>query len=313
MHFMYKEARWLAELDATARDQFQLVSRAQALQVLSEHQIARLRRSGFLKTLYAGVYTLPGAQPSWRQRALAACLALGPPVAVFSLSAAHLWEIDGGLRPRSLELIVPRNRNGRCPDVLIHRAELLPGDVAERFGIPVTTPARTILDLSTRLTEARLGRCLDEALRTHRLTLSELEERLDQGGSRCRRRSRVLRLLLNERAGRYRTGDSPAEDQVYFWIVNAGLPPPDRQVQVLLDGKVFLLDLAYPAERIAVEYDSVRYHGGVESFHADRERLGELQLAGWLVLSVTARWSRAQVVECVGRALAERRAGMLEG
>lgn len=310
---MYKEGKWLGELEATARGQFQLVTRAQALDVLSRQQITRLRKAGLLKPLHTGVYALPGAQASWRQRAMAACLAVGPPVATFGLSAAHLWELDRGLRPRSLELIVPRYRNGRCPGVIVHRADLLPGDITARFGIPVTTPARTLLDLSTRLTPAGLGRCLDEALRTHRLTLAELEQRLELAGSRSRRRTGVLRLSLDERAGAYRAGDSPAEDQVYWWIVSAGLPAPARQVQVLVDGAVVLLDLAYPAERIAIEYDSVRHHAGIEAFHADRRRLGALQLAGWIVLPITGRWSRGDVVECVRRALAGRRAGPAEG
>lgn len=309
---MYKEADWLTRLQVIAKPQFQSVSRTQALTVLSKDQLTRLLAAGFLRRLHAGVYALPGASASWRQRAMAACLSLGPPVATFGFSAAHLWELDDGRYPQPLEVVVPHNRSGRCPGVVVHRRQLPTTDLASRFEIPVTSPARTILDLSTRLPPSRLGRWLDEALRRHQLTIAELEQRLEMEESRSQRRSLVVRALLDDRAGGYRAGDSPAEDEIYFWIVSAGLPPPARQVQVEIDGQLFLLDLAYILERIAVEYDSVRYHGGAESFHADRDRMGELQLAGWLVLPVTARRDRTMVVDWVGRALATRRAGMLE-
>lgn len=299
---MYRDGALLAALEDIGRDQFQLVTRPQALTLLSRNQIDRLRGAGLLRSVYPGVYALPGSRPTWRQRAMGACLTFGRPVALAGLSAAHLWELDPGGHAISLEVVVPRNRNGRRQGVVAHRVDLLDGDLAERFGLPVTSPVRTILDLSRRLSREQLERYLDRALRDRRLTMADLRWRVErQVGQRCR--YHPLRSLLDERGVDYRAGDSHAEDELYLWIVRAGLPGPDRQVQVVVRGRVYLLDLAYVQQKIAIEYDSFRYHGGVESFYADRQRTLELQLAGWMVLQVTARHDEDSVVKWIRRAL----------
>lgn len=302
---MHRDGALLAALEEMGRGQFQLVTRAQARTVLSTDQIDRLRRVGLLRTVYPGVYTLAGSRSTWRQRAMGACLSFGEPVALAGLSAAHLWELDDGRHAFPLEVVVPRNRNGKRRGVVAHRAELLPGDLAQRFGVPVTSPARTILDLSRRLSRVQLERALDRALRDRRLTMAELRSRLD-GQVHDQGRYGVVRSVLDERGAGYRPGDSHAEDELYLSIVRAGLPAPARQQQVVVGDRVYLLDLAYVEEKIALEFDSFRYHGDVTSFHADRQRSVELQLAGWMVLQLTARHDQDSVVGWIDRALRAR-------
>ena len=73
-------------------------------------------------------------------------------------------------------------------------------------------------------------------------------------------------------------------------------------------GRRRYLDLAYPAERVGIEFDGFAEHGLLRStFDDDRVRDNELRLAGWLVLHFTSRSRPAEVVETTKRALLGRR------
>ena len=88
----------------------------------------------------------------------------------------------------------------------------------------------------------------------------------------------------------------------------AGLPPPVQQHPVVVAGRTFQLDVAYPDAEVAVEFDGWDAHRGFEAFHGDRERARLLVAAGWRLLHVTARTTPAELVRDV-RALLLRRAG----
>ncbi|MFY1578923.1 endonuclease domain-containing protein [Verrucosispora sp. WMMD703] len=82
---------------------------------------------------------------------------------------------------------------------------------------------------------------------------------------------------------------SPAESQLRIRLVLAGLPRPVVQHPVQVSGGLILHpDLAWPAVRVAVEYDG-HWHSDREQLHRDRQRLNRLVGAGWLVLHVTSR------------------------
>ncbi|MBQ1024365.1 hypothetical protein [Micromonospora sp. C95] len=82
---------------------------------------------------------------------------------------------------------------------------------------------------------------------------------------------------------------SPAESQLRIRLVLAGLPRPVVQHPVQVSGgRVLHPDLAWPAFRVAAEYDG-HWHSDREQLHRDRQRLNRLVGAGWLVLHVTSR------------------------
>jgi hypothetical protein len=116
----------------------------------------------------------------------------------------------------------------------------------------------------------------------------------------------VLRALLAARGLEYVPGDTSWEDRLYRWIVEAGLPAPERQVWVTLDGASRQLDLAYLELKIAIEFDGWDRHQARRRFDTDRARTIDLQLAGWLVLPFTSRTSRDEVVAKVAQARAKR-------
>lgn len=298
-------------LDEIARQQFSLVTRSQVLAVMSRGQLAQRLASGMLVRVHRGVYRFAGAPPSYRQRAMAACLAAGTgaglvagpgaDVAISHLAAAYLWGSASVAKPR-LELTVPPSRRPSVPGVRTHRRPLAGADVGERWGIPVTSPARTLIDLAGKLDEPLLGLIVDDFLRSPHMTITDLRDRMEAPDLTPQCRSVQLRQLVLWRGDGHR-GASVPEDWLFDTIVAAGLPVPVRHHRVTVDGRIREIDCAYPDLRVGIEYDGWRVHRDVRHFHRDRDKLALLQLAGWIILQVTSEWSAELLVSRVRQAL----------
>jgi very-short-patch-repair endonuclease len=121
-----------------------------------DHRVAR----GLLHPVHRGVYAVGHAVLSRHGVWMAAVLAAGPNAVLSHRSAAALWGIrDGG--GRDVDVTVARDR--KRPGIRAHRAALAPDEITIEDGIPVTTPARTLLDLAEQLTPQRLERAVHEA------------------------------------------------------------------------------------------------------------------------------------------------------
>lgn len=305
-------AGWPVLLDLAAH-QYGLATRGQIEAALTRGLFDRRVAEGVLVRVAPRVWRVGAAPASWRQRVMAACLSIGPPVAASHHSAAELWRIEEVARQR-IHLTVPRHRGGgvgdglRASGVVVHRAELPTASITERYDLPVTTVARTLVDLAGVVPQADelLAKIADSLDRRRLLDLDALRrERL------ARRQARGGRIVdgLLQRWGvdPEGGGDSVAEDEVYGWLVDGGLPIPAKQHEVSLPGGgLARLDLAYPLQRIAIEFDGFRYHRGRDAFDHDRARLGELAALGWLVVPVTATDCAEDVVRRVRGALRSR-------
>jgi predicted transcriptional regulator of viral defense system len=124
-------------------------SRAQAFAVgWSESQIDRRLATGQWEVILPGVYKFGGAPASGRQAALAACLWGGPGSVVSHRAAGALWGFDG-VTARGMEVSVPKVRRLRTTKLTVHRTgQLHRIDRTRRDGIPITTPARTLVDVA---------------------------------------------------------------------------------------------------------------------------------------------------------------------
>lgn len=293
-------------LDALARSQHGLLTRQQILGDLSSSQLHRRQRAGFLIPAGRGVYRVAGATITWRQRALAACLAVGDPVAVSHWAAGAAWRVPSLMASPQIELSVPPERSARTADPIIHRRPLPAVDIVRRWGIPVTSAARTVIDLSTVLDRPLLGRVADDLLRVRQLDIADLAERLRAGAPLPRlRRADLEEIIL--RRGHDGVGASAPEDWVFDTIVAAGLPVPVRHHRPLVGGSLRELDCAYPELLIGIDYDGWSVHRDAEHFHKDRDRLAAFQLEGWILLQVTFTWSAELLVERVRAAIDQRR------
>jgi hypothetical protein len=297
-------AGWLRLTDVAGR-QHGLITRAEASSLLTRHQFESKVRLGQLLIAAHGVWRIAGAPQTWRQRVMAACLAVGPPVAASHATAARLWRLEG-IAPTgpqaSLHLVVPPNRSGKnIAGAIVHRAPLTDGEIGERWDIPLTAVARTLADIAGYVTAGVLSRATDDALRRRLITPVDLARLRTQ--KRQTAGAVALNQVLDQRVGRA-LGDSEWEDRVYGWIVGAGLPAPVRQHQVVLACGVAILDMAYPERMIGIEFDGWHWHAGRRRFDRDRVRASELALAGWTTIIVTSSQSEYEVTSRVRRALA---------
>ncbi len=190
-------------------------------------------------------------------------------------------------------------------DLRVYRVDLPTDETVERYGIPVTTPGRTLLDLAGTLPPAVLERSLDDVLRARQASPEELISWFRRDRRRGRTAAGRLGALVEARLASG-VSDSVGVDRVHRWIVRAGLPLPLLGLPLEVAGHRRILDLAYPAEQIAIEFNGWEYHQMRSRMDADHARTTELELAGWLVIVVTAAHLESETVDRIARALALR-------
>src|SRR5438270_2923593 len=133
-----------------------------------------------------GVYRLAGVPVTWNQRALAACLLAGPGAVVSHRSAAVVWGVSG-FRPARVEIPAPPGASARSTLARVHRS-VVTG--VRRDGVPVTQPARTIVDLAGVVGGEALEEAVDDVLCRRLCRLDEL------AAPPGRRGSAALRAVL---------------------------------------------------------------------------------------------------------------------
>ena len=269
-------------------EQYGLVSRAQVLAAgMTQHHIRwRVRTGQWVRAAY-GVYRHAAVPATPQSEMLGPCLAHG--ALASHRSAAALHDIDG-YRLDRVELVVAEGSVRRIPGARLHYSRQMHlARPVVRKGVPVTGLSRTVLDLAAVVSRARLDRTIDAVLRDKRLRLSDLWAAIAAHARPGRNGSAALRAALEARSGE---GGVPLSDwsrMVAELLEDARLPRPVFEYRITnRDGSlVAQVDLAYPAERLAIELDSVRWHFNLESFVADPRRRNETSLAGWTVLTFT--------------------------
>lgn len=165
---------------------------------------------------------------------------------------------------------------------------LPPDEVTIHDGIPVTTPARTLLDLAPLLIAHHLERAATEA-EFRRLTsptsLGALVARYpNRPGTPA-----IRKLLEQQRIGSARTR-SDVETRFLALLDAAALPRPVVNGTVALDPPHNPeVDFHWPRARLVVEIDTFGTHGTRHAFEEDRIRDRALQLAGYKVFRITDR------------------------
>lgn len=274
-----------------AEAQLGLVSSPQLEYVgCSRREVDRARQRGLLLPVRRGVHLVSGTPPSPYHPILGACLAAGGDTYASHLAAVGLWDFTragGG----HLETTTFFGRRRTLEGVRTHSsAMLLSTDVDRRHGVPVTSAARTTLDAAGVLTVHLLAKFVDYLRRRRFATYADVGGQLDALGGRGRPGTGALRAVLAPRLEGLDAGDSDAEVRVVQTLLRYGVPRPVQNLAVEAGPKVYVLDLAWPALRIAVELDGFDPHGILrETFDHDRERDLRLKRAGWEVIHVSTR------------------------
>jgi predicted transcriptional regulator of viral defense system len=236
--------------------------------------VKRLVDSGRLHRVYRGVYAVGHTELSPHGECLAAVLAVGPGALLSYYSAGWLWGIwRGSPKPVHVTAFVPRHH--RAPEgVTRHRARnLVEVDRALIVGIPVTSVARTVLDLAWKLRRDQVARLLAQAEDLGLLDVNELHAVIERNrGHHGAKRLRHA-LATYERPIWTR---SDFERRFVEYLVGAGLPRPTTGWNEV----GYELDVCWPERRFAVELDTFQTHGNRASFESDRDRDLALALAG---------------------------------
>lgn len=201
------------------------------------------------------------------------------------LTAAHLWSMvvpsGFGLDPDAQPCAIATIRDGtrhRAIGVRGRRLELPSDHVTTLDGIAITTPARTWLDCSPLVRWPDTVAMGDAMLRAALTDRRELERMVMWGrGRRGVRNARRALEILDPRS------ESPGESWVRAIMREGRVPIPHCNVEVVVAGWTFRLDMAWPEKLVAAEYDGEDHHGPEQS-DRDRWRRGLLAEAGWTVL-----------------------------
>jgi hypothetical protein len=249
---------------------------------LSRSAIAHRLQSGWLHPFHRGVYAVGRPQLDERGRWHAAVLAYGPGAVLSHRNAATLWGLIES-RHSLVDVTVPGAGHRRRRGIWVRRTRVLTAaDATIVDGIPVTSVARTIVDLAGLLDERSLTRVVEQAQRIRRLDVKAVAAAADRvrGRRGLRRVGHVLAAYTTAPPVR-----SEFERDFLDLIASAGLPRP--QINAIVEG--LEVDVFWPQFTLIVELDGRAYHSDPTAFESDRVRDARLQRAGYRVLRVTYR------------------------
>jgi len=272
---------------ALAARQHGVVSRTQLLEAgATRRQIERRLESRRLLPVHRGVYAVGHARLTRDGYRVAALFAAGRGAALSHREAAVLHALLAAAGTR-VELTTPGER--RVPGVVVHHARLDRADVTEIDGLPVTTVARTLVDLAGVAAPERLRKALEEAERSHRLDVRAIEAVLARTRGRNGRGHEHVKRALAELAAAGTTVTRSVLERRFLRLLDANrLPRPSTNAWT----ERMEVDAAWPAARLAVELDGWDAHKTRQAFQRDRTRSNDLQAAGWTIL----RFTHADVV-----------------
>jgi very-short-patch-repair endonuclease len=275
-----------AAMRALAGDQYGVVSRMQLLDAgLTRAMVGERVRRGHLIRLHRGVYAVGHRELKREGHWLAAVLAVGPGAVLSHRQAAalHGFRPTGGVRID----VTSTGRAGNQPGIRTHHTRSLDDqDTTIQRGIPVTTVARTLVDLAGVVPHDHLRRALREADRLRLLDVRALEACRVRTIGRRGPGDRALREALAELKAMATTlTRSPLEDAFLALLQRAGLPKPE--VNAHIEGME--VDMLWRERRVVAELDGWDAHHTRHAFEMDRTRDATLTAAGYQVVRFTHR------------------------
>lgn len=277
---MRSDPRFEAAAHPLASRQHGIVTRQQLLDAgLPAHIVDQRVRSGRIRAVHRGVYRIDLLATS-HSPFMAACLACGRTALVSHRSAGLVWGLLLDEEPGELIHVSGPNLVRRRPGIRVHRCPTLcPADRTRRSGLPVTTAARTIVDLAADLTDRELERVLAVGRERDLVRPKELRAAME----RARRKPGMKRLRRVLASGRGGATASVAEELVLGLIRAARLPDPVVHASVA----GLQVDFFWPDARLVLEVDGFEFHSSREAFNRDRGRDRRLVERGYRVIRTT--------------------------
>ncbi|MEX2279760.1 MAG: type IV toxin-antitoxin system AbiEi family antitoxin domain-containing protein [Acidimicrobiia bacterium] len=278
----------MKHIDRTATDlavsQGGVITREQAVQLgFTPKQIKTRLRSGSWRLVKRSVYQL--AKPRDRRDLMKTVLATWPGAVVSHESAADVHGFPF-VKAKGITVSHHSRTTHDFPQVQVRRNhDLDDWHVTTVDGVRVTTVARTIVDLAADRSVRHIGAMLDRLVSDKMVDIFEVDAVLAATGRRGKPGTTTMREVLEARIGEDYSA-SELERRGRKIIRDAGLPMPIPEYPIPWTvGRRF--DDAYPELKVAIEWDSMRYHGQRAAFEADRIRGRDATLNGWVILRFT--------------------------
>jgi predicted transcriptional regulator of viral defense system len=246
-----------------------------------ERRIAR----GYWLALHPGVYALAGTRDTFDRRLWAGWLAVGPDAVASHEAAAQLHRIPNVIRSR----VVLTNAHGwhhRLVHVTVHQLDdVLPEHRTGIEGLPVTTPARTVVDLAAVVHPARLLSIVEATHHARIASYSDVGVCVTAIARRGKPGVRRLARVLDKLTATKGVTMSKLERLLLERIADAGLPQPVSQYP--FPGRLFTngcVDAAYVDAKLVIEADGRSWHTRIADVKRDRDRDNDAARHGWQTL-----------------------------
>jgi very-short-patch-repair endonuclease len=255
--------------------------------------IAHRVRAGRLHPLYPSVFSVGYPRRDSRARNFAALLHAGADAVLSHGTALAVWGLGPALDDVHITRVAGHVREQ--PGLRVFRVAALDiRDVRLCQGLPVTSPARTVLDVAADADDDETERILAEARVQGLVSDAELQGALNRAPNRpgARRLRRILRGVAGQAVTR-----SKAERMLLRLIVEAELPPPEINARV----RGLEVDFLWRGQNLVVEFDGAAFHSHERARKRDRRRDRRLIAAGFRIIRVSWRQLTREPMALVAR------------
>jgi very-short-patch-repair endonuclease len=250
-------------------------------------------RNKRLHAYYRDVYLVGRPRPEPLGLAMAAVLHFRGHAVVSHRTAGQMWgmlEPSAGLCTLTVVGRDLRSRRG----LELHRVTAIsPADLRRRHGLPVTSPARVLVELAGAVTELELENALAEC-RSQRLASDQQIKDAIARAAHHRGVAKLRELLASGAPALTRSG---GERLLQGLIRAAQLPRPIANARAC----GHMVDLLWPEQRLIVELDGWETHRDRASFERDRLRDQRLVAAGYRVIRITVRQLQSEPYAVIAR------------
>ena len=256
---------------------------------LTARQLEWAVASGVLLQPHRNAFVDPNAART-PLRDLAAAVAGGGYLSgAWARSSGALWTLVNE-HPTQPEIVVPYRRRAQLPGATVHRSlDICAEHLMIRHGIRTTKPLITIVDLGVVLAPMDVAEAI---VRGRQLDLFEIEG-VRRTIAHLARPGRTGITTARAAVDLAMIGDQPADSILELRFHHGPgqlLPPYDYQFEVVINGRRYRIDFAYPPVKVAIEVDGLDKRRTLASLSGDAKRGNQFGLDGWLVLHFT--WDR---------------------
>lgn len=249
--------------------------------------------------VHPGVYVPNDAERTVSLNAVAAWLWTGRRGVIAGRAAAALHGARWADASAPIEVIAEHTRPRA--GVIVHEERIADDEITFIGELPVTTPARTALDLGRHLPRTPAVAHLDALAAATRMPSAEAIALADRyRGARGIRRARAALGLMDAGA------QSPKETELRLVLIDAGLPAPRTQIQVSDGTNSAFIDMGYDEPKVGLDYEGAHHSTDRGQYVHDIGRAELIDRQGWIDIRVVGEHSRRFIIHRVREAFARR-------